>query len=141
MRAAFEQRILKAMADADGKPVRWGLDDCTLFVANIIRDVLGYDPAIDWRGRYCSRGGAGRLLAPLGLGFVARSMMREHGWKRIAPEDARPGDPAVTLLPTDKGRPAVSALICRAPNWFVARSECGFVALRPSVVRLAWSVI
>lgn len=125
------------------EPMRWGVDDCALACANIICDALGYDPAAPWRTGYVDRDGARAVLGALGLGFALQRAAKAHGWRRVDPRQARPGD--VGLLLQD-GNPVT--VMCKAPGWFVGRSEYG-AAILPAVnaavparsVRLCWAPV
>lgn len=159
IRHRIEIELVEAMARAGRDMMTWGVDDCARWCASILKAALGYDASARW-GRYDSRDGAARALGQLGLGFALRSAARTHGWRRIDPVDARVGDIGLALLPAPaEGPPELlmpgtvferlayptalrpATMICRAPGWFVARSEAGFTGLTHKVVRLAWSVV
>jgi hypothetical protein len=123
--------------------VRWGEDDCALWVAGILRDALGYDPAARWRG-YVDRDGAARAVGALGLGMAIRSAAKQFGWPRIAPEDGAVGDIGVTPAPAvidGRVERRLTTFICRAPGWWVARSERGFFAIESAGIKFAWAVV
>ena len=125
------------------EPMRWGIDDCALSAANVIRQALGYDPAEAWRASHGTRDEAYRVVGRMGLGFAVRRVARAYGWGPIAPEQADVGD--IGLIMQD-GRPCV--VICKARGWFMGRSETGASLLpventaNPCMsVRIAWSVL
>ncbi len=134
LRDRLEAALLAAMDRAGGNVMRWGVDDCGCWCASVLREALGYDAAA--RFRYDSRDAARTGLGPLGLGFALKDVAKLHGWRRIAPDAARTGDIGLAIL---NGFP--TTMICRAPGWFLARSERGFVALTDRVVRIAWAVV
>lgn len=141
LRADLSAAVLAEMQSAAVNPVRWGTDDCVMFCANPIRKVLGYDPA-DWaRGRYDTRDGAIETIGRMGLGYVLRRAARRHGWPNIDPAEALPGDVGLGLYRISETQSAVTTLICRAPGWFVARGDDGFVGVKSGLVRLAWCVL
>ncbi len=142
-RAALAEGLDREVARWCREPMEWGVDDCALAAANVIRDALGYDPAERWRTGYRDRSGAVRTLGPMGLAFALRAIARRHAWQRISPNDALVGD--IGLIMQD-GRPCV--VICKAQGWFMGRSETGASLLpventaNPSMsVRIAWCVL
>lgn len=142
-RERLEEEIIHAMDRACASEVRWGVDDCALWVADIIRAALGYDPAVRFRGRYDDRAGASTALGPLGLGMAISAAAKAHGWPRIEPEAGRVGDVGVTALPVLINgviERRMTTFICRAPGWWVARGVRGYAALPSQAIRFAWSV-
>lgn len=122
----------------------WGTDDCALWVADIVRDARGYDPAADWRGAYKTRAGATALLGPLGLPRALRRAALRWGWTRVDPADARAGDVALAVLPAlvdGHLRRLPTTLICGGAGWFFARTGDGFAGFPGSAVRprICWS--
>jgi hypothetical protein len=115
-RAALEQALGQAMATAG--EMRWGRDDCALWCANILNAALGYDGAARFRGRYRTRSGARRVLG-----------------RRIEPGAEQVGDIGILM----QGDLPVT-VICRAPGWFVARSEQGWSAIPAKTIRVIWAV-
>lgn len=142
-RAEYEARILQAMQDWSARVMQWGLDDCMLAVADIIRDVDGRDPARRFRGRYTSRRGA---LRAMGVGGTARAAAQSASamhWRPINPLQALPGDVglAQVLILGPRGPERVLAgMVCRAPGWFVGRNDRGFTLKPASLVERAWAV-
>jgi hypothetical protein len=132
-RAALEQALGQAMATAG--EMRWGRDDCALWCANILNAALGYDGAARFRGRYRTRSGARRVLGHGGLPGALRAAARKHGWRRIEPGAEQVGDIGILM----QGDLPVT-VICRAPGWFVARSEQGWSAIPAKTIRVIWAV-
>ncbi len=144
IRSALESAVVEGMARAERSVMQYGVDDCALWVADIQRDVLGYDPAAHVRGRYKTRLGALRVTGAAGLLGQLRGIARRHKWKRIDPATAKPGDTGLawTLIQVGKREvPTLATVICRAPGWFVGRNAGGFTALRADKVAVAWSVL
>ncbi len=164
-RQLLESALTSAMERAGHQVMTWGIDDCARWCTGVLKAALGYDASAPW-GRYDSRDAAAAALGPLGLGFAMRAAARTHGWRRIDPKDAQLGDLGLALLPAPaEGPPQIvnrgtvleratypaalqpSMMICRAPGWFVGRSETGFISLdirrdrEARLVRLAWSVV
>lgn len=144
IRKDFEGAIVAGMDRAGARRMQFGVDDCALWVADIQAPVLGYDPAAKVRGRYKTRLGALRVTGAAGLPGQLRKIAKRHGWTRIAPEMAQPGDTGLAWTTTTvrgKQAPVLATVICRAPGWFVGRNEGGVTALRASHVAMAWSVL
>lgn len=143
-RSALEAAVVAGMVRAEKSVMQYGVDDCALWVADIQRDVLGYDPAAHVRGRYKTRLGALRVTGAAGLLGQVRGIARRHKWKRIDPTAAKPGDTGLawTLIQVGKREVATLAtVICRSPGWFVGRNTGGFTAMRADKVAVAWSVL
>lgn len=144
-RDALEAAMQRALDRACERPMVWGVDDCALWCADILRDALGYDAAAPWRiAQYEDAAGASRALGALGLGYALKRAASACGWARIDPSLARVGDLGIALLPgVDGGKVSyrTTTMICRVPGWFVARNEVGFTAFTDKIVRLAWSVV
>lgn len=141
VRQRFVDRILLALSEVS-RPMEWGRDDCMLWVANILFDVTGVDPAKHWRSGY-SELQAKERLGRRGILPVVLQCVREHGWKEIEPKSAQAGDVAIVKT-SHKGRRVFSAMICRASGngktWFVGRNETGATMLESAHVHRAWSV-
>ena len=127
-RTQVANRIVSAMDDAAATPMQWGVDDCALWVANILQPVVGYDPAAAVRGRYRSRRGSMRITGREGLIGQLRSMAKRRKWKRIDPALAQSGDVGLAWTLLD-GKAVLATMICRDRDWFVGRSERGFSAI------------
>lgn len=143
-RERLEEEIIRAMDRACAAEVRWGVDDCALWVADIIRAALGFDPAARFRGCYVDRAGAAAALGPLGLGMAIRAAAKAHGWKAIAPEQGQVGDVGLTALPAlidGRIERRLTTFICRTPGWWIARGAHGYAALPSSAIRFAWAVL
>lgn len=84
-------RFLNAAA---GKPFRWGEFDCLLWLADLIRERRGVDPAVHLRGSYSTMLQAARLVRNAG-GMVALvdANVREAGVGRG--DKPRRGDIAI----------------------------------------------
>lgn len=136
MRKKLEAAVLQAMSSAEKSEMVWGVDDCAMWVASIIRETLGYDPAERFREKYKTRDTAHQELGTLGLGFAIRQSAKQFGWKRILPEFAEAGDIGSMML--DK---IPVTVICRKRGWFIGRNETACTLVPSSRVRIAWSVI
>lgn len=142
VRGRLEASLLSAL-DVVSVEAVWGRDDCALWVASVIKDALGYDPADQWRGKYDSRDGANALVGKAGLPFAIKKVASQNGWKRIDPQSADTGDVGLTMVPTLIDGLIVmrpTTFICRCPGWFVARAERGYFAMQAHLIRVAWAV-
>lgn len=139
-RARLEAAVADGMLRAAEHPMQWGRDDCALWAADILRGVLGYDPAVRFRGRYKTRRGAVRVLGRAGLLGATRAAARRHKWTRISPQTARPGDLGLTWTAVS-GHAVLATVVCRATGWFVGRNEAGWTALPADDVVISWSVL
>lgn len=133
-RERLQTALLAAMGSVG--EMQWGRDDCALWCANILEEALGYDGAAHFRGRYRTRRGAQRVLGQGGLAGALRAAARKHRWRRIELGAERVGDIGILML----GSVPVT-VICRAPGWFVVRSECGWSAIPAKHVRVIWAVV
>lgn len=140
VRDRLEAAVLRAMDRAAEAPMQWGVDDCALWCADPLLDVLGYDAAGDYRGRYASRDEARAVLGKAGLPAAIRAAALRHGWESIEPASAESGDIGVGMV-KHCGEMVPATVICRAPGWFVGRNEMGWTALPAGGVSLAWRVV
>lgn len=116
------------------RPMRWGIDDCALAVANIYRTALPVDPARAFRGRYRSPGGARRVLGNGGLIAALRAAARGAGWRPVAPAAAEVGDLGMVMTPEGP-----ACVIRHLAHW-LGRNTDGFTAVPTAAVRRAWSI-
>lgn len=135
LRARAGAAVIAAMNRACARPMQWGVDDCALWVADILCELTGADPAAEFRGRYKTQRGARRVLGKGGLAGAIRRAARRLGWVRIPAGYAEPGDLGLLMGPAGP-----TMVICRARGWFVGRDERGFGAVAARHVRLAWSL-
>lgn len=119
--------------------VVWGVNDCALTFANVIRRALGYDPAEGLRGTYDTEEGAHRVVGKMGIAFHCHAVAMKHGWRRIEAKDALPGDVgfARKTLPDQRA----TVMVCRAPGWFFCPSPRGILNVPHTAVRLVSAVV
>lgn len=137
LRSRFETVIDAAIDRSEGVPMRWGRNDCALWTASIVRRVLGYDPAADFRGKYWSQRRAFSALGKGGLPVALSRTARRHKWTRVDVRDAQPGD--IGYCKT--GDNLVACVINRAPGWWIGRVDRGYAVIRDTSVIRAWKVI
>lgn len=136
LRHRLEREVIVAMDRAVAQDIRWGVDDCTLWAVEPIRRVLGYDPAERGRGHYKTRRGAARVLGKAGLAGAMCRAARRHGWKKIDPADARPGDLGLILISG-----LYSMTVCRRKGWFVVRADGGYIGVAAMQQKIAFRVV
>lgn len=120
----------------EGAPIRWGRDDCAMWVAGVLRDIHKQDLGKGWRKLYRSEPGARRALKGGSLLRAVASTCRKHGWKRKAPSEAQPGDLGMFNTP-ERGLACVVCLQGGPDPWWVGRIEHGVSYLR-HVPPYAW---
>lgn len=84
--------VAGALERYQGAGFRYGVLDCCLFVANVLRDLVGKDYAAPWRDRYSTEFGARRIVATHnGLAGLAGTVFGKMKpiWA------ARPGSPVM----------------------------------------------
>lgn len=130
--------IERAIEKSETSVACWGSDDCVLWCADILRDVLGFDPVPTIRGKYDDQAGAHAIIGKQGLAAGMRYRARKFGWKRIDPERALPGDLGVFK---DKQTGTQSCVLKFRGRFWAARGWHGAVLLPDDRVSTAWSVL
>lgn len=136
-------RLLAALDPAierwDRVPFCWGVEDCALSVADVLRAGLGFDPAARLRDRYTSARGYLRVLRREGwrnLDGCIAALAADFGWVSIDPTEAQPGD--LGILPHAIGR--TCALHYRGAFWIARRPGRGCAVRPSSEIQLAFKV-
>lgn len=119
---------------------QWGINDCMLFAADLIRAMTGADLGAPYRGRYSTPIGAARILRRVN---GARSLPEalelweaRDGWRPIFPHDAASGDPMLMFMPAGPTLAIRFGVFVAAPG---ARGVELIAAERASVAR-AWAL-
>lgn len=120
----------------EGHPIRWGRDDCAMWVAAVLRDLHGTDLGKGWRKLYRSEGGARRALDGGSLLKAVARTCRKHGWTRQAPSEAQPGDLGMFATVAD-GLACAVCLRGGSDPWWVGRIEHGVSYVR-KVPQYSW---
>lgn len=134
-RVAYHLR--RAMQLAARFPMRWGLDDCSMFHANVELRATGRDIAVGYRNRYTTETGAKRVMGRGGLARTAAAIARRFGFESIPPEKACVGDLGI-FLGVFRGKPGVSLVRCIHKGEWVGRNEHGWSIVSTKDVRKAW---
>lgn len=135
MRPAIAPALAPFIREAAAAPFAFGDWDCSMFLANWIRAVTGFDPAAELRGRYRTRLGWLRLVTREGgLEALVGRLVVAAGMTPIAIGEACLGDVALAELPpVERGR--VGAIL--AGDRWIMKLAGGLTAGRPRIVR-AW---
>lgn len=80
------------------EPFSWGNLDCSLFVADWVKELTGVDPMRGWRGSYNDLRGWLRIKKTLKLGDAAEAALLSIGWSKICPSLAPDGSVGVVIL-------------------------------------------
>lgn len=138
VREKVAEAVEHAIDRADGVVARWGVDDCTLWIADILREATGKDPAEDFRGKYDDKAKAYELIGPRGLAFGIQKRARRFGWKpirRVEVPFAQYGD-----LGIYRG-PGVQACVLKVSGRFwIGRSGGGVAYVPNDAIVAAWSI-
>lgn len=118
----------------------YGKTDCMLFIADIDLEVMGFDPAADYRGKYADRETAMALLGARGVIGAMWRAAKQFGWRAIDPAKAAPGDRGLVLTPQGP-----AGVICAGEFWMGPGVE-GMMVVRAAangvrIVKRAWGVI
>jgi hypothetical protein len=137
VRAKIEAAI-EAAIDADASTIaEWGVDDCALWVANILRAAFPRDPGKSFRGKYSDREGAYEAIGKRGITGIVAGQARRFGWKRLKDvEQAKLGD--IGVLKNPEGTQTV-CLKYRGRFW-IARGVQGTAFVPDGRVSRAWSI-
>jgi hypothetical protein len=136
-RTRLAAAIERAIDESEASLARWGVDDCVLWCANILRDGIDLDPVPSIRGRYRSQRGAYRVIGKQGLAAGMRYRARKFGWRRIEPRNALIGDLGVFK---DELTGTQSCVLKYRDRFWIARAPHGVAILPDSRVVLAWGV-
>lgn len=138
IRERIAAEVEAALDRAEGVPARWGVDDCTLFIADILRAATGKDPAEDFRGKYGDKAAAYELIGPRGLAYGIQRRARRYGWQPMSRSRVRLaqyGD-----LGIYRG-PGVQACVLKCgPGFWLGRADYGVAYVRDEKIVAAWSV-
>lgn len=138
LRSALAEEIEKAITESEFKTAEWGVDDCALWVANILQKVMPGDPGEKYRGKYSDRDGAYEVIGDKGIVGIVRSAARRFKWKKLRdPSLAVKGDIGV-LKDIDNGI-QIAALKYNGAFWIV-RGVVGITLVREDRIKIAWSV-
>lgn len=129
----YSLSIQAAIERVLSREVKWGKDDCLMFLADIVREVEGVDTAAPrFRGHYRSASGALRLLGRGGVpGAVARAA-RRIGFKPMPAALAPIG--SLGLIQTASG----PAGAMRHEGLWITRAPVGFSAWPSRLIFKAW---
>ena len=125
---------------AEGVMPVWGSDDCVLWVADILEEALGKDPADSFRRKYGTQEQAYKLIGPRGLAFGIHRRARRFGWKPIRKTEiplAQVGDIGVYR---DYARGVQACVLKISPRFWIGRSIKGVSYVPNERIVAAWSI-
>lgn len=143
VREKIAEEIERAIDRAEGRPTEWGADDCMLWVANILRDALGADPAEPFRGRYWTERTALQVIGKGGLPAAVRRQCRALGWPGIRKIDrAEFGDIGVARNATTGAHSCVLRYNAdrSGRGFWIGRANRGIALVPDALVGVAWRV-
>lgn len=83
----------------------WGIEDCCLFSANIIKSITNIDIAKKYRGKYKTKIGAFRLIKRFGYNNLIECIdteIKKHGFERVNINMAQKGDVVTKKIDNDE---------------------------------------
>ncbi len=125
-------RLHKVIADTEGKPFQYGVNDCALFGASIVNACLGFDPAETYRGRYKTKIGGIRAIRK--SGYQDQIDYVEKTFSQTPILFSREGD--LGLVETEEG-PAIVALL---GSFAAGVSKTGLIRFPIGEVKIAFRV-
>ena len=129
----WTSRFAGLVEEARLRPFAWGVHDCCLWGADVVRSITGRDPGAQWRGTYSDALSAGRLLRRLG-GIEAVAAM---GGRAIPVAFAAAGDVGLVQANAEDGSHSIGA--CTGTGWLVV-GESGLLHFPIDSAVSAWRV-
>lgn len=99
-RPDWPERLAALITERRAQPFVWGVHDCCLFAADVVKAMTGHDPAAPYRGTYSTQEGAAKVLANAGGVFALVDATLGHG-QRIPVRLAKRGD--LVFVDTEQG--------------------------------------
>lgn len=63
----YQANLHSLIAQWEARPFAWGVSDCAIFGADVVKAVTGNDPAASYRGKYKTLGGGLRAVRKAGF--------------------------------------------------------------------------
>lgn len=109
------------------KSFAWGVNDCCLMAADIVKAITGVDIAADYRGTYSNEAEAEAILvAAGGMAALIHSAVAPLGWTRTRVTLARRGDLVLRIVP-ETGKPSLGVCLGRDAIFPAIGGGVGFV--------------
>jgi hypothetical protein len=131
-REDWPEKLFESIEQATSQIFAFGTHDCTLFSANCVKAMTGYDGAT-WRGKYSTKGEAIRIIAL--AGGMENLATAVFGSEEIPTIQAQRGD---GVLADAIGGEAIG--ICVGNDCAFLTVEKGIIYLPLSEVKRAWRV-
>ena len=129
LRERIAEEIQRGIERADGVHPVWGVDDCTLWVANILRDATGKDPAKSFRGKYSNKEEAYALIGKRGLAFGIQRRSRVFGWKPLSKKMLHLAELGDIGIFKDSQRGIQSCVLKISSRFWIGRAPLGVAYL------------
>lgn len=123
------------LAERQGLPFAWGVNDCVTFTADAVRAVTGLDPLGPLRGQWSDAAGAGRAIVAAGGLLVALDVAFGPPLPETAARMAPRGSPVCVDV---DGRLTVG--IAAGNGFWCAPGVLGLEHRPMHEVRLAWAL-
>lgn len=138
-RLDWPERLAACVEAARNQPFVWGSHDCVLWACDVIREMIGSDPASSFRGTYDSAAGALRTVLEIGEDFrtAVETVCTAQGFKVTAPAFAQRGD--LVLVPSGREGWPEALGICVGKDAMTA-GETGLVKISMAQAIMAWRV-
>jgi hypothetical protein len=136
-RQRLAEALESAVETAEVTQAAWGVDDCVLWCANVLKEALDFDPVSGIRGKYDSQETAHALIGKQGLAAGLRYRAKKFGWVRIAPERAKIGDLGILK---DFATGTQTCVLKFKGRFWAARGWAGIVLIPEDKISSAWSV-
>tara|TARA_Y100000114_G_C11664168_1_gene280521 strand:+ start:93 stop:485 length:393 start_codon:yes stop_codon:yes gene_type:complete len=115
----------------------WGIEDCCLFSANIIKSITNIDIAKKYRGKYKTKIGAFRLIKRFGYKNLIECVddeIQKHGFQRIHINMAQKGDVVTKKIDNDE----IVGIMLNDVGVFLQKDK--YVFTKRSELNLAWEI-
>ncbi len=138
----WKARTDKYLLSMQDVPFQWGVNDCYMFVANVVEEMSGMDIAHWLRGQYHDKRGAITEVRKLSKTFDGSMIkMFDEALTRKEPADASYGDVVMAYIknldPEATGR--TSGIISDSGDMLVP-GKLGLVAIKDPTIDYAWHV-
>lgn len=97
----WPERLAAFIESRFAVPFKWGQNDCALFACDAVKEMTGFDPGHDFRGKYKTAKGSLSALKKYGDGDLDKTATMIMGNPLQSPRFSQRGD--MVLMPSDLG--------------------------------------